>query len=74
LGAGYLHEAVRDLTRAREVAMIDLKKKRQQLLSFLLRHGRIFPGGMNWSKMHERWLAKTDLQLSSAADRFPRSP
>jgi transposase len=27
-----VHEAVRDLTRAREVAMIDLKKKRQQLL------------------------------------------
>jgi hypothetical protein len=38
--------------------MIDLKKKRQQLLSFLLRHGRIFPGGKNWTKMHERWLAK----------------
>src|SRR5215471_12728694 len=31
-----VHEAVRDLTRAREAAMIDLKKKRQQLLSFLL--------------------------------------
>src|ERR1700747_771609 len=53
-----VHEAMRDLTRAREVAMIDLKKKRQQLLSFLLRHGRIFPGGKNWTKMHERWLAK----------------
>jgi len=53
-----VHEAVRDLTRAREVAMIDLKKKRQQLLSFLLRHSRIFPGGKNWTKMHERWLAK----------------
>jgi transposase len=53
-----VHEAVRDLTRAREVAMIDLKKKRQQLLSFLLRHSRNFPGGKNWTKMHERWLAK----------------
>ena len=53
-----VHEAVRDLTRAREVAMIDLKKKRQQLLSFLLRHGRSFPGGRHWTKMHERWLAK----------------
>jgi transposase len=52
-----VHEAVRDLTRAREVAMIDLKKKRQQLLSFLLRYGRIFPGRKNWTKMHERWLA-----------------
>jgi transposase len=53
-----VHEAVRDLTRAREMAMLDLKKKRQQLLSFLLRHGRFFPGGKNWTKTHERWLAK----------------
>src|ERR1700758_511701 len=53
-----VHEAVRDLARARETAMRDLKVKRQQLLSFLLRHGRIFPGGKNWTKMHERWLAK----------------
>ena len=53
-----VHEAVRDLTRARETAMIDLKTKRQQLLSFLLRHGRSCPVGKNWSKMHERWLAK----------------
>ena len=53
-----VHEAVRDLTRAREVAMLDLKKKRQQLLGFLLRHSRIYPGGKNWTKMHERWLAK----------------
>ena len=53
-----VHEAVRDLTRARETAMVDLKTKRQQLLSFLLRHGRSFPGGRHWTKMHERWLAK----------------
>lgn len=52
-----VHEAVRDLTRARESAMIDLKVKRQQLLSFLLRHGRNFPGGKHWTKMHARWLA-----------------
>jgi hypothetical protein len=30
---------------------LDLKKKRQQLLSFLLRHGRIFPDRKNWTKM-----------------------
>jgi len=52
-----VHEAVRDLTRARETAMIDLKVKRQQLLSFLLRHSRNFPGKKNWTKMHARWLA-----------------
>jgi len=38
--------------------MVDLKTKRQQLLSFLLRHGRGFPDGRNWTKTYERWLAK----------------
>ena len=32
------HEAVRDLVRAREAATDDLRRKRQQLLSFPLRH------------------------------------
>jgi hypothetical protein len=35
-----VHEAVRDLVRARTAALEDLRRKRQQLLSFLLRHGR----------------------------------
>src|SRR5690349_5410198 len=35
------HEAIRDLVRAREAAADDLRCKRQQLLSFLLRCGRI---------------------------------
>ena len=38
------HEAVPDLVRARESAMEDLREKRQQLQSFLLRHGRVRPG------------------------------
>ncbi len=52
-----VHEAVRDLARAREAAAADLRKKRQQLLSFLLRHGRIFSGRKHWSLAHLRWLA-----------------
>lgn len=36
-----VHEAVRDLVRLRAAASEDLRKKRQQLLSFLLRHGRV---------------------------------
>ena len=35
-----VHEAVRDLVRARTAASEDLRRKRQQLLSFLLRHGQ----------------------------------
>jgi hypothetical protein len=30
--------------------MLDLRVKRQQLLSFLLRHGRSYPSGKNWTK------------------------
>jgi len=38
------HEAIRELVRAREGAMEALRRARQQLLSFLLRHGRIYTG------------------------------
>ncbi len=52
-----VHEAVRDLVRAREAAGEDLRKKRQQLQSFLLRHSRMFTGRKAWSPAHSRWLA-----------------
>jgi len=53
-----IHEAIRDLVRARETASQDLRRKRQQLLSFLLRHGRIFSGRQHWSRTHSHWLAQ----------------
>src|SRR3954447_8300009 len=49
-----LHEAVRDLSRARE--MEDLRRKRQQVTSFLLRQGRSYAGRTTWR--HRRWLAE----------------
>jgi len=52
------HEAIRDLVRAREAAADDLRRKRQQLLSFLLRCGRIYSGGGHWTLAHRRWLAR----------------
>ena len=48
---------MRDLVRAREAAADDLRRKRQQLLSFLLRHSRIYSGGGHWTLAHRRWLA-----------------
>jgi transposase len=52
------HEAVRDLTRGRETAVIDLRSKRQQLSAFLLRQGRWYPAGKKtWTKTHMNWLA-----------------
>ena len=55
------HEAMRDLTRAREAAVDDLKSKRQQVLSLLLRLGRYYPGKRTWTKMHMNWLASQKL-------------
>ena len=52
-----VHEAVRDLVRVRSAASEDVRKKRQMLLSFLLRHGRVFTGRKNWTRAHARWLA-----------------
>jgi transposase len=66
-----VHEAVRDLTRAREAAMKDLRQKRQQLLSFLLRHGRVFTGHRHWS---QPLAGRADVRASGAANRLPGSP
>jgi transposase len=56
------HEAVRDLVRAREAAADDRRRKRQQLLSFLLRHGRIYSGSGHWTLAHRRWLAQQSFE------------
>ena len=50
------HEAMRDLVRAREAAVEDLRRKRQAITSLLLKHGRTFAGRKPWGEMHRRWL------------------
>jgi transposase len=50
------HEAMRDLVRTREAAIDALRRARQQLQSFLLRHGRLYNGRKPWSRAHTRWL------------------
>ncbi|MEZ8336821.1 IS110 family transposase [Vibrio cyclitrophicus] len=54
-------EAIRDLSRARETAMKDLKDAKLQLKGFLLRNNVQATVNDNWSKKHLRWL--TDLIL-----------
>ncbi|HET7282593.1 MAG TPA: IS110 family transposase [Sphingomicrobium sp.] len=57
------HEAIRDLVRAREAVGDDLRRKRQQLLSFLLRHGRLYTTGRDhWTQAHRRWLARQSFE------------
>lgn len=52
-----VHEAMRDLVRARVDAMLQQLSARQQLLGFLLRRGRIFNAGKHWTYRHRQWLA-----------------
>jgi transposase len=56
------HEAMRDLTRAREMAMLDLRTKRQHVSAFLLRLERPYPEGKKtWTKAHMGWIASQKL-------------
>jgi transposase len=49
-------EAIRDLCRARTDAVDDLRRCRQRLKGFLLRHGYRYQGKANWSAPHMRYL------------------
>lgn len=52
------HEAVRELVRARQTAMQEVRRSRQLLLSFLLRHDRATPTRRHWTRAHRSWLAR----------------
>ncbi|HEX2185118.1 MAG TPA: IS110 family transposase [Chloroflexota bacterium] len=49
-------EAVRDLCRARADMVIDRTRARHRLGKFLLRHGRVWRGGANWTLRHQAWV------------------
>lgn len=59
------HEAMRDLVRARIAALDMVKKYRQHLQSFLLRHGRIYPGKSYWTKAHIEWIRRLKFDHSA---------
>ena len=56
------HEAMRDLTRARGAAVEDLRSKRQQVMSFLLRQGLHYAGKKTWTQAHMNWLVSRKLE------------
>jgi transposase len=51
-------EAIRDLTRAREDALRDLKAAKFRLKAFLLRHDIRYTGRATWGPVHLRWLSE----------------
>jgi transposase len=51
------HEAMPELVRTRQTAVQEVRRSRQLLLSFLLRHDRTIPTRHHWTRAHRRWLA-----------------
>jgi transposase len=59
------HEAIRDLTRARDTVVDDLRSKRQQISAFLLRQGLHYSAGKKtWTKAHMNWLTSQKFEYS----------
>lgn len=51
-----VHEAIRDLVRARHAANRDLKQARQRIQSFLLKYSCLYDQ-KSWTQRHRTWLA-----------------
>jgi transposase len=51
-------EAIRDLVRARQAAVEDLRRCRQRIKAFLLRHGRRYSGKTSWTEEHLNYLSR----------------
>jgi transposase len=51
-------EAIRDLARAREDTIADLKAAKFRLKAFLLRHDIRYTGRATWNPAHLRWLSE----------------
>ena len=51
-------EAMRDLTRARDDALSDLKDAKFRLKAFVLRHDLRYTGRATWTPAHLRWLSE----------------
>jgi transposase len=51
-------EAIRDLSRAREDTLSDLKAAKFRLKAFLLRHDIRYAGQATWGPAHLRWLSE----------------
>ena len=63
-------EAVRDLCRARADMVIDRVRAQHRLDRFLLRHGRVFLDGNNWTAKHECWIAEQRFDEEAARATF----
>src|SRR6516162_6775505 len=58
------HEAMRDLTRAREVAVEDRRRSGKEVSAFFWRKGLPFRGGRGWTKEQGDWLGSKKLEYA----------
>lgn len=58
-------EALRDLERAREAAKRAERSAKHQLSKFLLRHGRKWEGGSNWTLKHLAWIRRQQFEIEA---------
>jgi len=63
-----LDEAMRDLVRAREDAVVVQRQSRQRLAALLLRNDIRYAGKSAWTEGHRRWIAR--LRLPTVAQRI----
>ena len=63
-------EAIRDLVRARESVVRDLRAARHQVVKFLLRRGRIFRETRNWTQKHCAWVREQQFEHTAAQKAF----
>ncbi len=61
-------EAIRDLVRTRGDIKNAVRKVKQQINAFLLRHGISYPGKSKWTKAHMNWL--TTLKMAHPAQQI----
>ena len=59
-------EAVRDLIRAREDALVDKLRARHRLMKFLLRQGRVYRETKSWGVAHREWINAQTFELPAS--------
>jgi transposase len=63
-------EAAREITRCRQAAQENLRRARQQLQTFLTRHGYIYREGRHWTQKHTRWLLSLPFDVPDLREVF----
>lgn len=53
-------EAVRDYLRMRDDHKLMLKKIKQQINAFCLKHDHVYTAGSKWTQAHERWMNRLE--------------